>query len=142
MIGRSTRAVLGATQVFALAACAGSAASAVMSDMPQAAPQEVRQPIPQTDSRTSAHLAPLSADDQRELEQAFALIKRDYVVPVDDDKLMIGALKGMVGDLDPHSTFYDRTEFARLQEQLAGGFAGVGLTVEGGEEVPAAPTWI
>ncbi|MGH8778515.1 S41 family peptidase [Paraburkholderia sp.] len=76
--------------------------------------------------------ATLPADDQHRLEQAFALIKRDYVVPPDDEKLMTGALKGMVGDLDPHSTFYDRAEFARLQEQLAGGFAGVGLTV--GEE--------
>lgn len=76
--------------------------------------------------------ASLPADDLQPLEQAFALIKHDYVTPPDDAKLMIGALKGMVGDLDPHSTFYDREEFARLREQLAGGFAGVGLTV--GEE--------
>ncbi|AOJ76692.1 MULTISPECIES: S41 family peptidase [Burkholderia cepacia complex] len=71
----------------------------------------------------------LPADVRRSLEQAFNLIKQDYAGRVDDATLMTAAIKGMVADLDPHSQFFERAEFAKLQEHLNGGFAGVGLQV-------------
>lgn len=72
---------------------------------------------------------PLTAEQIDTLTQAFQLIKHDYAGRVDDNALMYGAIKGMVSSLDPHSAFLEPAAYARLREQLNGGFAGVGLQV-------------
>lgn len=69
------------------------------------------------------------AEITRALEQAAVQIERDYVAPVDGKALVVAAIKGMVSSLDPHSEFHDADAYARLREQLEGGFAGVGLQV-------------
>ncbi len=58
-------------------------------------------------------------------------IKRDYV---DGDKLsyhdlIYGALKGMLGMLDPHSEFMDSSKYDELKKDTEGAFGGVGIVV-------------
>ncbi len=58
-------------------------------------------------------------------------IKRDYV---DGDKLsyhdlIYGALKGMLGMLDPHSEFMDSSKYDELKSDTEGAFGGVGIVV-------------
>jgi carboxyl-terminal processing protease len=48
---------------------------------------------------------------------------------VDDKKLLTAAIKGMVSSLDPHSSYLDKTEYAELQEQTRGKFAGLGIEI-------------
>ena len=53
---------------------------------------------------------------------------RDYYVdPVDTDRLMDGAIDGLLDRLDPHSNYLPADEAARLNERLTGRFGGVGI---------------
>nr|WP_253190266.1 S41 family peptidase [Paraburkholderia phenazinium] len=71
--------------------------------------------------------APLPLDQLRLFAEVFGQIKQEYVDPVDDDKLLTAAIKGMVSSLDPHSAYLDKTDFRDLQEQITGRFAGIGI---------------
>ncbi len=59
----------------------------------------------------------------------FGQIKREYVEPVDDKKLLTEAIKGMVASLDPHSAYLDEKDFKELQEGTRGRFAGLGIEI-------------
>ena len=74
-------------------------------------------------------LAPLPLDQLRLFAEVFGQIKSEYVEPVDDKKLLTAAIKGMVSSLDPHSSYLDKTEYAELQEQTRGKFAGLGIEI-------------
>ncbi|WP_206954693.1 S41 family peptidase [Trinickia acidisoli] len=73
--------------------------------------------------------APLPLDQLRLFAEVFGQIKHDYVVPVDDKKLLTEAIKGMVSSLDPHSSYLDKTDYQELQEQTKGRFAGLGIEI-------------
>lgn len=59
----------------------------------------------------------------------YGRIKESYVDPVDDDKLMKGAISGMLATLDPHSAYLDARDFTNLKTQTEGSYGGLGLTV-------------
>ena len=67
------------------------------------------------------------------LNEAMERVRANYVSPVDDTKLVYSAINGMVTSLDPHSSYMDPKEFAELQNENHGEFAGIGveLTREG-----------
>ena len=56
-------------------------------------------------------------------------IKSSYVEPVDDDKLIKGAIDGMLASLDPHSSYLDARDFENLRTQTDGAYGGLGLSV-------------
>ena len=58
---------------------------------------------------------------------AYRLIRERYVTPLDDFKLMDGAIKGLVKGLDPHSEYLDAQGFRTLQEEASGQFGGLGV---------------
>jgi len=74
-------------------------------------------------------LSPLPLDQLKLFAEVFGQIKSDYVEPVDDKKLLTAAIKGMVASLDPHSSYLDKTDYAELQEQTRGQFAGLGIEI-------------
>ncbi|MBL8676296.1 MAG: peptidase S41, partial [Alphaproteobacteria bacterium] len=45
--------------------------------------------------------------DSHTFDAILQRIKEDYVEPVSDEKLLTGALNGMLAALDPHSTYLD-----------------------------------
>lgn len=57
------------------------------------------------------------------------LVESHYYREVDTDKLIQGAIRGMMDTLDPHTTFLDEELFARMQEDTSGEFGGLGLEV-------------
>ena len=59
-----------------------------------------------------------------------ALVENEYVDPAERDRLYEGAIKGMVGELDPHSAYFSPEEFRVFQGDTQGKFGGVGLEVE------------
>ena len=59
----------------------------------------------------------------------YARIKKDYVEEVGDNKLLEGAIRGMLGSLDPHSTYLSQDEFKELQIGTTGEFGGLGIEV-------------
>lgn len=72
---------------------------------------------------------PTQAITQQEFLSVLDLIKKSYVIEVDNSLLMQGAINGMLRALDPFSEFLDEKGYAQLQELLRGEYAGVGLEV-------------
>jgi carboxyl-terminal processing protease len=56
-------------------------------------------------------------------------VERSYVDKIEEDEIIVGAIKGMVRTLDPHSSFLTPEEFKILQADTRGRFGGVGLEV-------------
>jgi carboxyl-terminal processing protease len=56
-------------------------------------------------------------------------IEKNYVEPQDSQKLIYGAIKGMVQSLDPHSSFMTREEHQELLIETKGSFSGVGIEI-------------
>ena len=59
----------------------------------------------------------------------YQLVKAQYVEPVDDDKLIGGAIEGMLASLDPHSSYLEGASLQRLNTMIDGGYTGLGLSV-------------
>ncbi|MFH1350095.1 MAG: S41 family peptidase [Pseudomonadota bacterium] len=56
-------------------------------------------------------------------------IEKNYVEPQDPQKLIYGAIKGMVQGLDPHSSFMTKEEHQDLLIETKGSFSGVGIEI-------------
>jgi len=69
-----------------------------------------------------------------QLGRVLALVENEYVDPVDRTKLVNGAIMGMVGDLDPHSSYMPAQEYKEEVENIEGKFVGIGVEVELKEE--------
>src|SRR5439155_26615627 len=57
-------------------------------------------------------------------------VENNYIEDVDQDKLVYGAIKGMLATLDPHSSFMDPAQYREMKAETSGQFGGVGLEVE------------
>lgn len=83
----------------------------------------------------------LPFDELRTFTEVFGRIKRDYVETVTDKKLLEGAIRGMLSELDPHSAYLQGEEFKELKEGTTGQFGGLGIevTMENGFVKVVAP---
>ena len=61
--------------------------------------------------------------------EAFEKIKNNYVEEVTSKDLVEAAIEGMLGSLDPHSTFLNNQELNELKVQTKGEFGGLGIEV-------------
>ena len=61
--------------------------------------------------------------------EAFEKIKNNYVEEVSSKELIEAAIEGMLGSLDPHSTFLNSDELNELKVQTKGEFGGLGIEV-------------
>ena len=83
----------------------------------------------------------LRPQDARLLSEVIDRIHADYVDRTDDRELVTDAIRGMVGELDPHSSFMDANEFEDLRIATEGNYSGIGVevTAESGAIVVIAP---
>lgn len=65
-----------------------------------------------------------------QLGRVLALVENEYVDPVDRARLVEGAVKGMVAELDPHSAYMPPQDFTVFQSDTEGQFGGVGVEVD------------
>src|SRR6476661_1948057 len=61
---------------------------------------------------------------------ALSAIESSYVDKVDSDRVVYSAIRGMLGTLDPHSSFFDPKEYARMRERQEGRYYGLGITIQ------------
>jgi carboxyl-terminal processing protease len=61
--------------------------------------------------------------------EVFEQVRANYVEPVSTQHLIEGAIKGMLGSLDPHSNYMDAKEYREMEVQTRGEFAGLGMQV-------------
>ena len=57
------------------------------------------------------------------------LIESQYYRAVDTEKLIQGAINGMMQTLDPHSAYLNKDVFQKMQEDTQGEFGGLGIEV-------------
>ena len=72
--------------------------------------------------------------------QALATVEANYVDPTDERKLLYDAARGMLHNLDPHSTFLPPSRYQHLRQDTEGEFGGVGLSLAPGELDDARPS--
>ena len=56
-------------------------------------------------------------------------ILHNYVEKVDEDKLLNGAIKGMMAELDPYSNYFTKDELANFDRAVHGQFLGIGVEI-------------
>lgn len=57
------------------------------------------------------------------------LIQQYYVEEVDTEKLIYGAIKGMLKELDPHTNFMPPDMFKEFENETSGEFGGLGIEI-------------
>jgi carboxyl-terminal processing protease len=61
---------------------------------------------------------------------ALSAIDREYVEEVPSDRLVYGAIDGMLKTLDPHSSFFDPKQYAQMRERQEGHYSGLGIQIQ------------
>ena len=68
-------------------------------------------------------------DHYRTFTAALGAIQANYADKVESDRLVYGAINGMLQTLDPHSSFMDPKSYAQMRERQEGRYYGLGLTI-------------
>jgi carboxyl-terminal processing protease len=66
-------------------------------------------------------------DNVKKFNEALTLVQKNYVDDVSADKLTEAAIKGMLLQLDPHSTYITQEQLKRINEDFSGSFEGIGV---------------
>jgi carboxyl-terminal processing protease len=77
-------------------------------------------------------------DIYRQLElfaDVLARVEQDYVTEINDEEAMQAAINGMLGSLDPHSSYMNATEYRDMQVTTRGEYGGLGIEVTSEEGV-------
>lgn len=103
---------------------AGPAAALVLAFFATALPAQEN---PQTPGPGNSQL---TLDDLRTFTDVFNQARRNYVEPVDDHSLLDSAIRGMLADLDPHSSYFAPEEFEKLNDASLGRYSGIGISLQ------------
>ena len=68
-------------------------------------------------------------EDYRTFTAALDAVEARYVDKVESDRIVYGAISGMLQTLDPHSNFMDPQQYAQLRERQEGRYYGLGITI-------------
>jgi len=80
------------------------------------------------DESTSSN-AQLSLDDLRTFTDVFNQVRNNFVEETDDSTLLNAAIRGMLSELDPHSSYMDADEFRQIDNDSRGRYSGIGVEV-------------
>lgn len=84
----------------------------------------------------ATHLAAANTDGSspydlvQQLARVLVLVENEYVDPVDRTRLVEGSIKGMVAELDPHSSYLPASAYRAFQADTNGEFGGIGVEVD------------
>ncbi len=80
-------------------------------------------------------------DGMKRFSQVYDYIREYYVRETKPNELMDGAIKGMLQNLDPHSTYLSTNEYKEMKETTSGAFFGIGIeiSVENGQLIVVSP---
>jgi carboxyl-terminal processing protease len=65
----------------------------------------------------------------KRFSQILDLVERNYVEEVTRDQLINNAIQGLLQELDPHSSYLPKEEFAEMQMDTSGEFSGIGIVI-------------
>ena len=82
-----------------------------------------------TETESTASDTQLSLDDLRTFTDVFNLVRNNFVEELDDQALMSAAIRGMLSELDPHSSYMEASEFRQLDDSARGRYSGIGVEI-------------
>lgn len=112
--------VHGLAGLLAFAACAAVPAMA----------QDAKPAAPAAKAPADADAGKVPLEEIRRYVNVFNAVKHAYVEPVEDRKLMQSAIRGLLFDLDPHSTYLVRSDAQAFDEDANGAYDGIGVEVQ------------
>jgi carboxyl-terminal processing protease len=74
-------------------------------------------------------VAQLSLDDLRSFTDVFNQVRSNFIEEVDDHTLLNAAIRGMLSELDPHSSYMEADRFRQLENNSQGRYTGIGVEV-------------
>ncbi len=83
---------------------------------------------PYGDSRVSA-IDRSTYKNLKTFSEVLDMVEKNYVEPVETDKLLQGAINGMIKSLDPHSSFMTAEMYKELEVETRGIFGGIGIEI-------------
>ena len=83
---------------------------------------------PYGDSRVSA-IDSSTYKSLKTLSEVLDIVEKNYVESVETDKLLRGAINGMIKSLDPHSSFMTGEMYKELEVETRGSFGGIGIEI-------------
>ena len=80
----------------------------------------------------------------KSFEEAQSTVEQNYAKPIAASDLAEQAIRGLLRTLDPHSSFFSRSDYSKLQEEQEGRYYGLGILIrpadrEGGRVVIVEP---
>jgi carboxyl-terminal processing protease len=75
-----------------------------------------------TDDKIPAHYRAFTA--------ALNAVETSYVDKVDSEALVTSSIRGMLGTLDPHSSYFTPREYAQMRERQEGRYYGIGVSIQ------------
>jgi carboxyl-terminal processing protease len=85
--------------------------------------------------------AAVSPDSTALVAEVMDRVRREYVDRIDDRQLVEGAIRGIVKELDQHSSYLDPAQYEEIRISTSGNYTGVGLdvSVDGGKVTVVEP---
>lgn len=81
------------------------------------------------EDESASSKAQLSLDDLRTFTDVFSQVRKNFVEETDDSTLLNAAIRGMLSELDPHSSYMDADEFRQVDNDSRGRYSGIGVEV-------------
>ena len=76
-----------------------------------------------------AHSAKPESDKLKIFSQVLSYVKNNYVEEVDEDKLIEGAIRGMLSEIDAHSAWLTPKQYKEMMSETKGEFGGIGIEI-------------
>jgi carboxyl-terminal processing protease len=69
-------------------------------------------------------------DHYKAFTAALKAVETSYVETVDSETLVTSSIRGMLGTLDPHSSYFTPREYAQMRERQEGRYYGIGVSIQ------------
>jgi carboxyl-terminal processing protease len=79
--------------------------------------------------RTSAEAGISPESISADYSEAIKVIDDNYIGKIDHEKISESSIQSMLWTLDPHSSFFTRDEFRKLDEEQSSQFYGIGVSI-------------
>lgn len=96
----------------------------------QTAPAPSQETSGQAANSEEAVTSKVPLEEIRRFVAVYNAVRAAYVDPVDDKKLMQSAVRGLLLDLDPHSTYFNKEDAQAFDEQANGAYEGIGVELQ------------
>lgn len=80
--------------------------------------------------KENAKIEELPLDELVTLTDVYAQIKKVYVNELSDKEILENAIKGMLSNLDKHSSYLNDNNFEQLEESARGEYGGIGIRAD------------